>query len=198
MDDIFTFDDSATELTEEEKEELILSYISTRDELNDAEQSNILDARNWAFKGKKNVLDEQFLKTLHKKMFNEVWKWSGQYRKTQKNIGIETYRISMELNSLISDINFWIENKTFAIEEIAARLHHKLVWIHPFVNGNGKFSRLVTDIFLKSNGRNFFNWGYNLAHPTLRRKQYIKSLKEADAHNIEPLLKFLKGDSHAD
>jgi len=192
MDKVFTYDEASTPLAIEEQEQLRLSYITNRDELNEAEQNNILQARNWAFQKKRNVLDEKFLKTLHKEMFNDVWKWAGKYRTTQRNIGIEAYRISIELNALISDVSFWVENETFPIDEIAARFHHKLVFIHPFPNGNGRFSRLATDLFLKHLGFSPFTWGEHLGSPGKRRKEYINALRAADNHDLSPLLEFVK------
>ncbi|MCG8046018.1 MAG: mobile mystery protein B [Candidatus Thiodiazotropha endolucinida] len=158
-DPLFEQDDAATPLSEEEKEGLIPSYITLRGELNEAEQANILEAEEWAFKRKRDVLDERFLNDLHKRMYGRVWRWAGQYRRTGKNIGVDAYRISMELRQLIEDCRFWIENETYPPDEIAARFHHKLVWIHAYPNGNGRHARLATDLLLTALGRERFTWG---------------------------------------
>jgi fido (protein-threonine AMPylation protein) len=93
-------DDASTPLSPEERAALIPSYITLRGELNEAEQANILEADAWAFSRKRDVLDEGFLNTLHKRMYGDVWRWAGTYRKTQKNIGIEFYKIPTELREV--------------------------------------------------------------------------------------------------
>ncbi|MEX0901385.1 MAG: hypothetical protein WDZ76_01445 [Pseudohongiellaceae bacterium] len=89
-------DKDATPLTEEERQQLILSYITLRSELNEAEQRNILEAEAWVSRQKRNVLSEDFLKQPHKRMFGNVWRWAGEYCQSERNIGVEAYRISMD------------------------------------------------------------------------------------------------------
>ena len=186
-------DEASTPLTPEEYEQLIPSYISLRSELNAAEQANILQATQWAFKKKRNVLDEYFLKTLHKYMFNEVWSWAGKFRQSARNIGVEAYRIPEELRQLIGDCQYWIEHQTYHFDEISARFHHRLVLIHPFPNGNGRHARLATDLLLASFGHNQFTWGSNsLVNPTNTRSIYVTALQAADKHDIQPLLNFVR------
>lgn len=79
-DPLFEQDDAATPLAHEEREGLIPSYITLRRELNQAEQENILAAEEWAFARKRDVLSEQALKALHKRMFGRVWRWAGAFR----------------------------------------------------------------------------------------------------------------------
>ncbi len=191
MNSIISCDDASTPLTHEELEDLKLSYITTRDELNEAEQSNILDAQAWSLKRRRDVLNEKLLKSLHKRMFSEVWKWAGSYRKTPRNIGVDAYRIPTDLNALISDVKFWLEHQTYPMKEIAVRFHHKLVHIHPFPNGNGRWGRLVTDLFLKSQDAERFSWGEGLDSASLRRDSYVSALRSADEHDLQPLLDFV-------
>ena len=106
-------DDAATPLTAEEREALIPAYITLRRELNEAEQIGIADADRWAFSRKRDVLNEPFLKALHKRMFDKVWRWAGQYRQTPRNIGIDAYRIMPELVQTIDDVRYWIEHETY-------------------------------------------------------------------------------------
>lgn len=183
----------ATPLSEEEREALIPSYIALRGELNEAEQANILEAENWAFGRKRDVLDERFLGNLHKRMFGNVWRWAGGHRHSDKNVGVDAYRIPQDLRQMIDDCRYWIEHKTYAADEIAALLHHRLVWIHPYPNGNGRHARLATDLLLVSLGRERFSWGSkNLTDPGETRERYIAALREADKHNIQPLLAFVR------
>lgn len=186
-------DDASTQLTEEEREDLIPSYIALRPELNEAEQANILEAEEWAFARKRDVLDERFLTGLHKRMFGRVWRWAGKFRKTERNIGIDAYRITVELRQLLDDCRYWIEHGTYEPDEIAARFHHRLVWIHPFPNGNGRHARIATDLLLVSMGRPRFTWGrVNLVDPGETRQRYVDALRAADHHDIGLLLEFVR------
>jgi Fic-DOC domain mobile mystery protein B len=186
-------DDAATPLSAEERDGLVPSYITLRGELNEAEQANILEAEGWALARKRNVLDERFLNNLHKRMFGNVWRWAGRYRKTGKNVGVDAYRIPHELRHLIDDCHFWIEKDTYESDEIAARFHHKLVWVHPYPNGNGRHARMATDLLLISLGCKRFSWGSaNLVDPGETRDHYIAALRAADYHNIRPLLEFVR------
>ena len=172
---------------------LIPSYITLRSELNEAEQANILDAEEWAFARKRNLLDEKSLKNLHKKMYGNVWGWAGNYRTSGKNIGVDAYRIPTELRQLLDDCRYWIEYGTYEPDEVAARFHHRLVSIHCYPNGNGRHARLAADVLLKTMGRERFSWGgKNLVDLSETRKHYIDALQEADGHDIGPLLEFVR------
>lgn len=186
-------DDAATPLTGEEREALIPSYITLRPELNEAEQANILEAEEWAFARKRDVLDETFLKNLHKRMFGRVWRWAGKFRQSERNIGIDAYRIPTELRQLIDDCHFWIENGTYEPDEIATRFHHRLVLIHPFPNGNGRHARLTTDLLLTTLGYPPFTWGrVNLVDASETRKTHSAALRAADGHDYGPLQEFVR------
>ena len=139
-DQLFDDDDDAnTPLTAEEREQLIPYYITMRHELNEAEQVNIGQALRWVTSRKRDILDQDFLNQLHKRMFGDVWRWAGQYRTTPRNIGVEAYRIPMDIRQLIDDTRYWVEHETYPPDEIALRFSHRLVAIHPFPNGNGRF-----------------------------------------------------------
>lgn len=192
-DPLIEEDDASTPLTEEEREELIPSYITLRSELNEAEQRNILEAEEWAFSRKRNVLSEKYLKELHKKMFGKVWKWAGKPRLSERNIGVDVYRISTDLRQLINDCQYWIDNKTYEPDEIAARFSHRLVQIHPFPNGNGRHSRTATDLLLVNLGQERFSWGReNLVDANETRQEYINALHAADNHDYAPLFAFVR------
>lgn len=192
-DPLFEQDDAATPLTPEEQEDLIPSYIALRRELNEAEQANILEAEHWAFARKRDVLSEQFLKGLHKRMFGLVWRWAGAFRLTERNIGVAPYRIPVELRKLLGDCRYWIEHGTYPPDEIAARFHHRLVWIHPFPNGNGRHARLATDLLLAGLGQPRFSWGrINLVDAGETRQAYVAALRAADGHDIRPLMEFVR------
>lgn len=187
-------DEANTPLEAEEREQLIPTYITTRAELNEAEQVNITQASLWLRRARNvDVLDDAFLRDLHKRMFGEVWKWAGQYRKTPRNIGIDAYRIPMAVRELVHDARYWVDNGTYPPDEIAIRFSHRLVSIHPFPNGNGRHSRLVADLLAMELGQPRFTWGRaNLVDPGETRGAYVAALRAADGGEIEPLLAFAR------
>jgi Fic-DOC domain mobile mystery protein B len=189
----FDADDDATPLTTEERNGLIPTYISLRSELNELEQKNIATADRWAFSRKRKVLEESFLRGLHRRMFNRVWKWAGDYRTTDRNLGIAPYKIQPELYQLLDDVRYWIENATYGPDELAVRFHHRLVVVHPFPNGNGRWSRLAADLMAVQQGGPRFTWGStSLQAPDDVRRTYIDALHAADGHNLAPLIAFAR------
>ncbi|MER0171494.1 MAG: mobile mystery protein B [Nitrosomonas sp.] len=193
-DPLFLDDDDAnTPLTDEEREQLIPAYITLRHELNEAEQINIGQALRWATARKRDVLDQNFLRQLHKRMFGDVWRWAGRYRTSARNIGVDAYRITMDVHQAIDDACYWIEHKTYPPDEIAVRFSHRLVAIHPFPNGNGRVSRLIGDLLAQQLEQEPFTWGRaNLVDVGETRARYIEALRAADNHDIKPLLLFAR------
>jgi Fic-DOC domain mobile mystery protein B len=184
-----------TPLDEDEKEDLLIASITTREELDEFEQQNIEEAIEWTISKTQDlnsILTEKFIRELHKKMFGNVWKWAGQFRKTNKNIGVHKEQIPVELRKLLDDANFWIENKTFSPDELVLRFKHRLVSIHCFANGNGRHSRLIADVIIKDVfDLPYFSWsGKNLVHPGEARKSYLYALKDADKGSYNKLIKF--------
>jgi len=184
----------ATPLDPDEAEGLRVP-ISTQQELNAFEAHGVLEAAAWALGNRRflrGFLSDHQLRALHKRMFGSVWRWAGLYRMTQKSIGVESYRIGTEVRHLIADVEYWIANATYPPAEIAARFHHRLVQIHPFVNGNGRFARLATDLLCQRQGWPLSHWGAgDLVHEGDARDRYIRALKQADAHDIAPLVEFM-------
>jgi Fic-DOC domain mobile mystery protein B len=134
-----------------------------------------------------------FLLKLHKNMFGEVWSWAGKYRRSQTNIGVEPFRIPSETGQLLEEVVFQLHSNTYTMDEIATRFHHKLVWIHPFTNGNGRHARLMTDLLLYTHGHPLFTWGrHNLNEQGSIRQEYINALKAADKNNFDPLMNFVR------
>jgi len=193
-DPLFEDDDEAnTPLTTEEREQLIPSYITLRHELNEAEQVNIGEALRWAYARKRDVLDRDFLSELHRRMFGDVWRWAGRYRTTVRNIGVDAYRIAMDVRQIIDDARYWIQNEIYSPDEIAVRYSHRLVAVHPFPNGNGRFSRLIGDLLAHQLGQPAFTWGRaNLVDAGETRARYVEARRAADNHDIGPLLLFAR------
>ena len=191
------YEDAQTPLSEEEKEGLLIKSITTHGELDEHEQLNIEDAIKWIIntKFKKDkILSEEFIKTLHKKMLGNVWSWAGEFRKSEKNIGVKWLSIGTELRTLLNDTNYWIENETYPHDEIAIRFKHRLVNIHCFPNGNGRHSRIMADIIIESIfAKKIFSWNQsNMVKADETRKEYIRSIREGDKGDIKPLIKFAR------
>jgi Fic-DOC domain mobile mystery protein B len=186
-----------TPLEEEEKDDLKIQTIATRGELDEFEQQNIEEAMQWLIRKslkKETILSEQFIKQLHKKMFGSVWAWAGQFRKTNKNIGVDKWQISIALKVLLDDTLYWIDNKTYPPEEIAIRFKHRLVSIHCFPNGNGRHSRLMADIIIEKVFKlPVFSWGAeNLVKKSITRTKYLEALRSADNDNCKSLIIFAR------
>lgn len=193
MADLFDEPDNATALTPEERRELIPVHITYRHELNEAEQENIAGAQEWALARRRNLLTEKFIKDLHRHMLGDVWRWAGKFRSSDRNLGVPFYEIPVVLRQLLDDANAWIEHRTYARDEIAVLLHHRLVQIHPFPNGNGRHSRLVADLLVMQLGGERFTWGSATLHDANDvRRRYIDALHAADQHDLAPLLAFAR------
>lgn len=188
-------DEASTPLTPDERAALIPSYVTLRTELNEIEQIGIDQADEWAFSRRRgDVPDEDFLRQLHKRMFREVWAWAGDFSKeTGRNIGLDAWEIGPALRQMLGDVRYWIEHKTYSPDEIAVRFHHRLVWIHPFPNGNGRLSRIAADLLIVQLGAERFSWGRgSLIAISDLRACYLAALRAADGQVIAPLLTFAR------
>lgn len=189
-----------TPIEEDEKLDLKIKSITLKSELDEWEHLNIEEALRWSLNIRcpfEEIITEEFIRELHRKMYNKVWKWAGCFRKTNKNIGVDKYMIGIELKKLCDDFRYWHENNIYTPEERAVRFKHRIVLIHCFPNGNGRHSRLIADIIInKIYGKPAFVWGniQDLTHASTIRKQYLQALKEADGGNIGVLVKFAIGD----
>jgi len=191
----FDYPDGATPIDPDEAQGLLLPHIRTRAELDRWEQENISEAEDATFRRRqKDILSEKYARKLHKKMFGTVWRWAGDFRRSQKKIGIEWMQVPVALHQLFQEVNGWLEYTSFPPDEIAARFHHRLVAIHAFPNGNGRHARLMTDLLLVHLlGREPFSWGQeNLTNAGECRRRYIAALQAADRHDYGPLLTFVR------
>lgn len=184
----------ATPLDADELTGLIPKHISTQAELNEWEQLNILQGEAWGRKQqRKELLDEAFVRQLHKQMFGETWVWAGTFRNSGKNIGIDWQQIAIRLRDLLADIRYQIDNHTFPPDEIAVRFHHRLVSIHAFPNGNGRHARLLADLLAIKLGQPRFTWGSkSLVEANATRERYIQALQAADKHDYKLLCEFAR------
>ena len=191
----FEYVSGQTPLDDDEKEGLLIKTISTRGELDEFEQANIQQAIEWTLKNKfkkDELLTEEFILLVHKKMLSEVWEWSGTVRKSNKNIGVDKYQITTELRKLLEDCKYWIDQQTFEPDEIAIRFSHRLVQIHVFPNGNGRHSRLIADILIETVfNKPVYTWGRSdLSKNSNIRKEYLEAIYSADGGDIQPLIVF--------
>ena len=186
-----------TPLDEEEKDGLLILTIATRGELDEFEQQNIEKAVQWilgrTFKPEL-FFTEDFVRMLHKRMYADVWAWAGEFRKTNKNIGVDKWKIPSDLKYLLDDAKYWHENNTYTQDEIAVRFKHRIVSIHCFPNGNGRHSRLMADIIIEQiYKQSVFSWGAaNLSDEGYTRKSYLKAVKTADRGDYRLLLAFAR------
>ena len=185
-----------TPIDDDEAADLIPQHLRTRDELNAWEQVNITEAMDW-LRGKRRrpvpVLEISFLHELHRRMFGRTWGWAGKQRRTEKNIGVHPDQIPEGLRNLVADTAYWIEHRTYGVDELAARFHHRLVAIHAFPNGNGRHARLATDLLLESLHAKPFAWGSaDLDRESTARSRYLQALKKADNGSFAELLAFVR------
>jgi Fic-DOC domain mobile mystery protein B len=189
--------DGQTPLDEDEKEALLIPTIATRGELDEFEQQNIEQAVAWSlsrsFKAEK-VCTENFLKIVHRRMYGNVWAWAGEFRHTNKNIGVDKWEIPTELRALLDDVKYWYINGIYSPDECTIRFKHRLVSIHCFPNGNGRHSRLIADIVVERIFKQpIYTWGaVNLVKAGDARAAYLKAIKAADAGEIQPLIDFAR------
>ncbi|NND05898.1 MAG: mobile mystery protein B [Saprospiraceae bacterium] len=186
-----------TPLDEDEKKGLLIPTIATREELDEFEQQNIEDWMQWVFSRSakaETILTEKFMCRLHKRMYGDVWDWAGNFRKTNKNLRIDKWQISVALKTLCDDTLYWVKHKTFTPDEIAIRFKDRIVSIHCFPNGNGRHSRLMADVIItKVFNLPLFSWGSSdLVHQGEARSNYLKAVKAADKGDFERLLKFAR------
>ena len=193
---LLTYEEGQTPLDPEQINGLKIKTISTQQQLNEFEQTNINEALKWLNTKRKinEVLSEQFLIQVHKRMLGMVWKWAGNFRVTETNIGIEWTKIPIELRLLIDDTKYWVEHQTYDPEQIAIRFKHRLVSIHCFPNGNGRHSRIMADLVAKHVFElEKFSWGQSsLLASSEQRKLYLKALQKADKGDYDALLEFAR------
>jgi Fic-DOC domain mobile mystery protein B len=193
-DDLYAHDGDATDLTAEERVGLIPTWIVTRDDLNRAERANITDGLRWARRGRFDVLNPEALMTLHKRMYGDVWRWAGEARRSERNIGRDDWWALREhLVQLLGNIGAQVDAGARDPDEIAIDFHHQLVAIHVFPNGNGRHARLAADLLAERLGRPPFTWGRSdLVDVGDARVAYVAALKAADAGDLAPLLAFAR------
>ncbi len=179
---------------------LILTHLSTPAARNAAETeaiSRAYDTHIYRARRKKQGtewLTDDFLRKVHTDMFGNIWEWGGKYRQVRLNIGVEPHVIREHIKRLVGDFSVWNETKfTMPVVETAARLQHRLTYIHPFTNGNGRHARLISDIFLYSRHHSIPQWPQVqlMTEGNQIRMKYIQALKQADDGDFTALIQFI-------
>ena len=194
--------EGGTPLTAGETAGLIPTFVATRADLNLVEQANIAAGRRWAARARaastvEGILDDGFVRQLHRQMYSQVWRWAGQYRTSERNIGIDPARIAVALRDLVANARYWVApDAGWITSELAClRVHHQFVAIHPFPNGNGRHARAYADLLMRTLDGEPFSWGAaGIQGPGPTRQAYLDALRAADAdpENIAPLVRFAR------
>ena len=192
-------DDSGTTPVSPEEERFLIPSIATLAELNLLERSNILEARRWLFAPRRrlapaDLLDHLLARDLHRRMFRHVWRWAGKIRDCELNLGVPPHQVETQLYSLLQYAIAWHEHAAFAPDELCIRLHHGLVAIHPWRNGNGRHARLLADRLAVALERPAFTWGggAELEAKNDTRTLYLSALRKADTGDFSALVAFAR------
>jgi Fic-DOC domain mobile mystery protein B len=196
----FEYAEGATPIDADAARDLLQPQITTQAQLNEAEQANIIEAQLWTRTRKhRNVLDEQFIKNVHKRMFGDVWKWAGKFKRTDhlNERFARRGEVGIRLNQLLENTKHRLEHRTPPDRKewdlFGAEFHHQLVLVHAFANGNGRHAREITDLFLIAQGQKPFTWGSeSLAEPSETRNRYIHALHAADDGDCSKLVLFVR------
>lgn len=197
-DELLEEPDDATPLTANERHDLIPATVATRADLNEWERENILIARTWALTPRQlarhDPLTEEYLRLLHRRMFDRTWRWAGSFRTSDRNLGYPPHLIAPAVRDLLQDVRYWIDHRVFDDDQIAVRAHHRLVVVHPWPNGNGRHARLFADVMNARSKRPQFTWGrvMDLTHAGSARRAYIAALRAADANDFAPIIEFAR------
>ena len=187
--------DGSTPLDHDQIIGIRFSHLTTMGELDELEDVNIQNGLEWLNRQKTDdYLSIDFICKLHEKLFSDVWKWAGKFRTAEVNISkYRPYDVGPQLKNFFEDAKLWITSGQMSWDEISAEMHHRLVTIHPFPNGNGRTTRIYTEYVQKRNNQEVTSWNAALAHhPKGRRESYIKALRDADKGDFTLLIEFMK------
>lgn len=188
------------DVTVHDRSGLLLSSspVPSDEDINQAELVGIVEATEWAERARLDPKEVKFWQRLHAQMFGQVWDWAGKWRQHEPNIGVPPHDIQPKLKTLHDDLVFWLSAECeMTVVEVVVRFHHRLVHIHPFANGNGRWGRLMTNVLaVRELGLSPIGWAAgsdDLRDPeSEERKKYIAAIKVADKGGFEPLMEYLQ------
>ncbi|HEV8069147.1 MAG TPA: mobile mystery protein B [Planctomycetaceae bacterium] len=172
---------------------LKIKGITNRRELNDLEAENVRKAiikyLGRQLNNRIAPFTYEWLLRLHKEMFGDVWQWAGLQRTSKLNLGCAPHLIPEQLGHLLGNLKSWTDEFKIPFAEQAAMLHHQAVAIHPFENGNGRWSRLLANIWLRRAGQPYVAWpDSSVGQESTIRNDYLAALKAADQGSYAELM----------
>lgn len=171
---------------------LKLKEVATRRQLSLVEAENVLKAtvKYLAAKPSRRMAPYNltwFLK-LHEEMFGDVWEWAGKPRQVDLNIGVAWHQVEADLQNLVTDLEYWEQNWSDVLEQ-AVYLHHRAVHVHPFMNGNGRWARMLANIWLRLHDRPVIEWPEEtIGAVGAVRNAYLAAIRSADNGDMGHLL----------
>lgn len=125
------------------------------------------------------LLTDGFIREVHRRLYGDIWTWAGVYRLTEKSVGIDPVQIAVELRQSLDNIVYrWEHTEDWSARELGIAVHAEAVRIHPFVDGNGRVTRLLADLVFfaaqdASDGLLTYDWN-------VEKRQYIDLLRAYD------------------
>lgn len=186
--------DGQTPLDEEMRFDLKLKHVQDMTELYELESENIAEGIVWCQSTRKDHLEYPTWLELHKQMLGNIWKFAGQIRKSELANAdfLLPYDVRPALLVLEKDLKYWLEHKTYSPKELMAIFHERLLTIHPFRDGNGRWSRVLTEFICRKEGFEVPNWGTHINDDEVKRTTYIHAIKKARKDfSYDPLMNFM-------
>lgn len=135
------------------------------------------------------LLGDHFVRDLHARLYGDIWVWAGRLRQHEVNIGVAPEQIAVELRSTLDSIRYrWERTDDFTPRVLGVIIHAETVRIHPFVDGNGRTTRLLADlVYIAAQEPVDFQYDWDID-----KSRYVELLREFDAHrNADQLADFI-------
>lgn len=137
-------------------------------------------------KGNTNITGKQIL-DIHEIVMTKIERdFAGRYRNGNVRIMGASFvpPNHLKLDEFIQEYTDFVNNNPYVFNtlEMAAAMHHRFVWIHPFFDGNGRTVRLLMNLYLMQNG---YPPSIILKND---RKKYYEALNKANGGDFEKLL----------
>lgn len=126
-----------------------------------------------------DLLTDWSLRDLHARLYENLWSWAGTYRLRELSIGIDPTMIAVELRATFDSLLYrWEHAGDWTAVHLALATHAEAARIHPFVDGNGRSTRLLADLVLLAATPDdepaaVFDWD-------LDKSRYISALRRFD------------------